>query len=140
MAELKTKATKASVSGFIDKIADETRRNDCRKVIALMTEATGAKPEMWGPSIVGFGRYHYKYDSGREGEWMVTGFSPRKNDLTLYILPGIHEFPDLLERLGKHKTGKSCLYLRKLDDIDLTVLKKIVKQSVAKMSRYRIDK
>ncbi|MGH9904673.1 MAG: DUF1801 domain-containing protein [Pyrinomonadaceae bacterium] len=97
MAELKTKVTKESVSAFIDKLTDEKRRKDCRVIIDIMKDATKAKPEMWGPSIVGFGRYRYKYESGREGEWMITGFSPRKSDLTLYIMPGLNAFPELMD-------------------------------------------
>ena len=140
MAELKTKPTQESVDDFLNKIADERRRNDCRVVLDLMAEATGAEPQMWGASIVGFGRYRYKYESGREGEWMVTGFSPRKSDLTLYIIPGFERFPDLMKRLGKHKTGKSCLYIKRLDDIDLDVLRELVAKSVEKMAGQRIDK
>ena len=134
MAEQKTKPTGAGVEDFLDGVADERRRAECRVVSGIMAEATGAKPEMWGASIVGFGRRRYKYDSGREGEWMLTGFSPRKNDLTLYIQPGVEEFPDLLKRLGKCKTGKSCLYIKKLDDVDLNVLRELVKESVERMA------
>ncbi len=140
MAELKTKVTKESVQGFLKKIPDEQRRKDCQVVLKLMEEVTGAKAVMWGPSIVGFGRYRYKYESGREAEWMVTGFSPRKNDLTLYIMPGFEQVPDLMKRLGKHKTGKSCLYLKKLEDVDLKVLKKLVSQSVKRLADKRVDK
>lgn len=139
MAELKTKPTKQSVSAFLKKIPDEKRRKDCEAISRMMAEVTKAKPEMWGPSIVGFGRYKYKYDSGREGEWMVTGFSPRKTDLTLYIMQGFASLPDLMDRLGKHKTGKSCLYIKKLEDVDVKVLRKIVEKSVQMMSKYRID-
>ena len=140
MAEPKTTPTKASVDDFLATVADERRRDDCRVVRDLMAEATGAEPEMWGASIVGFGRYRYEYESGRAGEWMVTGFSPRKTDLTLYIVPGFEHFPDLMQRLGKHKTGKSCLYIKRLDDIDLDVLKELVAQSVKQMERKRLDK
>ncbi len=140
MAELKTKPTKDSVQGFLKEIPNEQRRKDCQVVLKLMEEVTGAKAEMWGPSIVGFGRYRYKYESGREGEWMVTGFSPRKGDLTLYIMHGFDEVPDLMKRLGKHKTGKSCLYIKKLDDVDLKVLKQLVKNSVKQMAEKRVDK
>lgn len=139
MAEVKTKPTKASVTSFLNKIANEERRNDCKAVSELMAEVTGAEPVMWGPSIVGFGTYHYKYPSGREGDWMMMGFSPRKGDLTLYILPSVEEFPELMAKLGKHKTGKSCLYLKKLDDIDLEVLRRILQQSMKKMSKHRTD-
>ncbi len=139
MAELKTKPTKASVESFLKKVTDDARRQDCQAVTELMKEVTGAPPEMWGPSIVGFGRYRYKYPTGREGEWMLMGFSPRKTDLTLYILPGVHEFQELLPKLGKIKTGKACLYIKKLEDVDLKVLRKILKQALQRMSKYRTD-
>ena len=135
MAELKTRPTKARVAEFLAAIPDEQRRKDCKAVAKLMQEATGAKPVLWGTSIVGFGTYRYKYESGREGEWPVTGFSPRKNDLTLYIMPGFDRYADLLARLGKHRTGKSCLYLKKLADVDLAVLKEIIGKSVAAMAK-----
>jgi hypothetical protein len=138
MAELKTKETTASVSKFIDKIADPVRREDCRAVADIMRDVTGEEPKMWGSSIVGFGRYHYKYASGREGDWPITGFSPRKGDLTLYIMGGFDSFSDLMKDLGKYKTGKSCLYIKKLADIDLGVLRKLVKQSVKLMSSQRV--
>lgn len=133
MAELKTKETKASVAGFLNKISDEQRRKDCQTVLDLMQRATGKKPKMWGSSIVGFGRYKYRYASGHEGEWPIIGFSPRKNDLTLYIMPGFEELESsLMAKLGKYKTGKSCLYLKKLDDVEIPVLKKLISKSVAK--------
>ncbi len=135
MAELKTKATKESVTSFLNKISDKTRREDCFAVLDIMKEVTGEEPKMWGPSIVGFGTYHYKYESGREGDWMITGFSPRKGDLTLYIMPGFDAFPDLMKKLGKFKTGKSCLYIKKLEDVDAGVLRQLVKQSVKKMTK-----
>ena len=138
MAELKTKATNESVTGFLNKVSDKGRRDDCFVVLEIMKDVTGEEPKMWGPSIVGFGRYHYKYESGREGEWMITGFSPRKTDLTLYIMPGVDAFPDLMKRLGKFKTGKSCLYIKKLEDVDTGVLRQLVKQSVKKMAGTRI--
>ena len=138
MAELKTKATNESVTDFLNKVTDKGRRDDCFAVLEIMKDITGEEPKMWGPSIVGFGRYHYKYESGREGEWMITGFSPRKGDLTLYIMPGLDAFPDLMKRLGKFKTGKSCLYIKKLDDVDPGVLRQLVKQSVKKMAGTRI--
>ena len=112
MAELKTKPTKDSVKKFLSQIQDEKRRKDCEIIVKMMSDVTGAKPVMWGSSIVGFGRYRYKYESGREGEWMITGFSPRKNDLTLYLIGCAYAFPKLIERLGKYKTGKSCLYIK----------------------------
>ena len=138
MAELKTKVTNESVTDFLNKVKDKGRRDDCFAVLEIMKDVTGEEPKMWGPSIVGFGRYHYKYQSGREGEWMITGFSPRKGDLTLYIMPGLDAFPDLMKRLGKFKTGKSCLYIKKLENVNPGVLRQLVKQSVKKMAGQRI--
>ena len=140
MAEPKTKETAESVSAFLDKIPDKGRREDCLAVADIMRDVTKEEPKMWGSSIVGFGRYHYKYESGREGDSMITGFSPRKGDLTLYIMGGFDEFPDLMKRLGKHKTGKSCLYLKKLADVDVDVLRKLVTKSVKSMAPRRIHK
>ena len=130
---MKTKPTTVSVDSFIEKIADETTRDDCRTLIKMMQKITGAPPVMWGPSIIGFGAYHYKYASGREGEWMLTGFSPRKQNLTLYINTGFDEYGGLLQILGKHSTGQACLYIKRLDDIDLATLKELVRQSVEHM-------
>src|SRR5262245_61601351 len=130
MAELKTKRTGASVSEFIGRIADEMRRKDCRTVVELMKKATGVPPKMWGPSIVGFGDYHYKYESGREADWFVAGFASRKQDLTLYLYGGIQGRDALLKKLGKHKTGKGCLYLKRLADVDLAVLRRLIEESV----------
>ena len=140
MAELKTKETTESVSAFLDKIADEGRRADCLAVVDIMRAVTKEEPRMWGSSIVGFGRYRYKYESGREGEWMITGFSPRKGDLTLYILGGFDKFSDLMKSLGKYKTAKSCLYIKKLTDVDVKVLRKLVRESVKLMAPRRIHK
>lgn len=134
MAELKTKRNAQSVADFLGRVPDEKMRHDCRSVLKIMQEATGAVPEMWGGSIVGFGNYHYKYTSGREGDWFLTGFSPRKQNLTLYIMGGFGKYDELMRQLGKYKTGKSCLYVKKLDDINLDVLKKLVAQSVKKIS------
>jgi hypothetical protein len=134
VAELKTKPTGASVEAFVQGIADETRRQDCTTLLGLMRRVTGAEPAMWGTSIVGFGSYHYRYASGREGDWFVTGFSPRKRDLTLYIMAGFSDHDDLLERLGPHKTGKSCLYVKRLADLDLEVLETLVAASVEHMN------
>ncbi len=131
MAELKTKRTKASVTAFINGIDDEGRRKDARELVRMMKRATGEKPTMFGTSIVGFGSYHYRYASGREGDWCVTGFSPRKTSLTLYIMPGFAKYTALLKKLGKHKTAKSCLYIKKLEDVDAAVLEKLVSRSVA---------
>jgi hypothetical protein len=125
MAELKTKKTRASVDAFLRTI-DASRREDCVTLVKLMKQATKAEPRMWGTSIVGFGDYQYKYDSGRKGEWFVMGFSPRKKDLTLYILPSVTQFPEHLAKLGPHKTGVSCLYIKRLADVDLAVLKQLV--------------
>lgn len=133
MAELKTRPSGASVETFLQGIADEARREDCRALLVLMRRVTGAEPEMWGPSIVGFGSYHYRYASGREGDWFLTGFSSRKRDLTLYIMAGFSEYDDLLARLGPHKTGKSCLYVKRLADLDLEVLEALIAASVEHM-------
>lgn len=130
MAEQKTKPTETSVAAFLAKVADGERRNDCRTLVGLMSKATGEKPVLWGPSIVGFGAYHYKYASGHEGDACLIGFSVRKTDLSLYIQPGLHRYGDLLKRLGKYKHGKSCLYLKSLADVDLTVLQELVERSV----------
>jgi hypothetical protein len=140
MAELKTKETTESVSVFLDRIADEGRREDCRAVVDIMQSVTKEEPRMWGSSIVGFGRYHYKGKSGREGEWMITGFSPRKGDLTLYIMGGFDKFSGLMANLGKYKTAKSCLYIKKLSDVDVKVLRKLVTKSVKLMAPKRIHK
>ena len=133
MAELKTRPSGASVEAFLQGVGDEARREDCRALLALMRRVTGAEPEMWGTSIVGFGSYHYAYASGREGDWFVTGFSPRKRDLALYIMAGFTEYDALLARLGPHQTGKSCLYVKRLADLDLEVLEALVAASVKHM-------
>lgn len=138
MSEQKTKPTSESVNEFLARL-DEKRRKDCMTVAKLMKSATGARPKMWGSSIIGFGTYRYRYDSGREGEWPVIGFSPRKNDLTLYIMPGFERFPDLMSKLGKYKTGKSCLYIKKLPDVDMDVLKELIDESVSAMAKQRIN-
>ena len=130
MADLKTLPTQASVDQFLKGISDEKKRADCYQVLEMMRKATRAEPEMWGTSIVGFGRYHYVYDSGREGDWFLTGFSPRKQNLTLYIVGGFNQFPELMQQLGKHSTGKGCLYLKRLEDVDVKILRKIISQSV----------
>jgi len=135
MAELKTKVNKASVDKFLKTVKDESVREDCYKILEIMQKATKAEPKMWGTSIVGFGSYHYKYASGREGDWMLTGFSPRKQNLTLYIMPGFDEYDSLMKKLGKHTTGKSCLYIKKLHDVDMKVLKVLVVKSVKKMKK-----
>lgn len=133
MAELKTKVNDASVEAFLSAVPDEKKRADAFRVLAIMREETGEEPQMWGDSIVGFGTYHYKYASGREGDWPLTGFSPRKASLTLYITPGFDRYEDLLARLGKFTTGKSCLYVKRLSDVDEATLRELVRQSVEVM-------
>src|SRR5262245_26286027 len=130
MAEQKTKPTNASVKEFLNQIQDKERREDCFAVAKIMEEITGDKPKMWGPSIVGFGTYHYKYASGREGDWPVTGFSPRKKDLTVYLMMGFTKHTELMQKLGKHSSAKSCLYIKRLSDIHVPTLKKLIKISV----------
>ena len=130
MAENKTKQTKVSVDYFINGIKDETDRNDCYEIIKLMKSVTKEEPKMWGPSIIGFGSYHYKYESGREGDSCLTGFSPRKQNLTIYLMGGFEKQTAQLEKLGKHKTSKACLYIKSLNDIDVKVLKEMVVNSV----------
>jgi hypothetical protein len=130
MPELKTKRNEQSVEAFLKGISDEKKRRDSFAILALMRKVTKAEPKMWGTSIVGFGSYQYKYKSGRGGEWFLTGFSPRKQNLTLYIMPGVQRYGELLKKLGKHKTGKGCLYVNTLDDVDLAVLEKLIRQSL----------
>ena len=129
-AELKTKATGASVEAFLGTV-DESRRADCRELVRVLKRATKAEPKMWGPSIVGFGDYHYKYASGREGDICRIGFSPRKEALTLYFMSGFGPFPDLMKQLGKVKTGKGCLYIKSLDDVHVPTLRKLIAASLA---------
>lgn len=137
MAELKTKKTDASVDDFLAGIDDEQRRKDSEAVLAMMKKITKAPPKMWGTSIVGFGSYHYRYASGQEGDWPLVGFSPRKQNLTVYIMAGFDDYPELMAQLGKYKTGKSCLYLKRLSDIDTKVLEKLIAASVKDMKeRY----
>jgi hypothetical protein len=133
VAESKTKKTKASVAEFLKKIEDPQRRADCKRISRMMREATGNRAAMWGDSIVGFGQYTYRYASGRTGDWPIAGFSPRKNDLTLYIMPGFANYKRLLSKLGKHKTGKSCLYIKRLADVDEAVLEQLIHASVKHM-------
>lgn len=137
MAELKTKQTNQSVEKFLKSIAEVGTRDDCLTIMQIMKQATRAEPKMWGTSIVGFGTYHYKYASGREGDWPLTGFSPRKQNLTLYIMPGFTRYEELMQKLGKYKTGKSCLYIKKLADVNMSVLKQLVKQSVEHMRKIK---
>ena len=130
MAKMKTVPTTANVDAFIAAVDDAQKREDCRAVAAIMAEATGSPPQMWGTSIVGFGTYHYRYASGREGDFMEVGFSPRKRALTLYIMAGFSEYGGLLAKLGKHTTGKSCLYIKRLADVDQHVLREMIERSV----------
>ena len=131
----KTVETDADVNAFIDSIENTRRREDAGRLLELLGEITREPPRMWGSSIVGFGSYHYKYASGREGDSPRVGFSPRKQNLAVYIMPGFADFGELLAKLGKHRTGKSCLYLNKLDDVDVDVLEEILRESVAEMKR-----
>lgn len=131
MAENKTRPTDADVMVFLDGIADEQRRRDCLTVVELMRGATGAEPRMWGANIVGFGDQRYRYASGREGDWFLVGFSPRKQNLTLYLTYGFEQHADLLARLGKHSVGKACLYVKRLSDLDLAALRELIARSAA---------
>lgn len=135
MAENKTKETKASVDKFINATKDESIIQDCQTLIKLMKSVTKEEPRMWGPSIVGFGKYHYKYDSGREGDMCITGFSPRKQNLTIYLMPGFDIQKENLRKLGKCKTGKVCLYIKSLKDVDVKVLKKMIEVSYKEMKK-----
>jgi Domain of unknown function (DU1801) len=134
MSELKTKSNERSVQNFISSIADAQRRADCLELIELMHAVTGHEAVMWGAAIIGFGKYQYHYESGRKGEWMLIGFSPRKNDLSLYLMSGVESHQALLDKLGKYKMGKSCLYLKRLADVDKTVLKQLITASVKVMA------
>jgi hypothetical protein len=130
MAELKTKMNDASVEDFLNQVEPVSKREDSYRVLKMMEEISGVKPKMWGGSIIGFGQTHYKYASGREGDWFQIGFSPRKQNLTLYVMTGYAEYEELLAKLGKHKTGVSCLYLKHLDDVDEDVLREMLKRTV----------
>ena len=130
MTELKTKLNNASVDKFLKTIKDKQTSADCFQIMELMKKATQAEPKMWGTSIVGFGDYHYQYASGREGDWFVVGFSPRKQNITLYSMGGFSGYDELLAKLGKHSLGKGCLYVKKLEDVDIKVLNKLVTSSV----------
>lgn len=132
-AQNKTKPTECSPGLFIASLENETRRRDAARLLEIFSSATGLAPKMWGPSIIGYGRYHYKYESGREGDFLMTGFSPRKANLVLYILPGYRDMSDILARLGKHKIGKSCLYINKLADVDVVLLEEIIREGVQYM-------
>ncbi|MEP0264584.1 DUF1801 domain-containing protein [Dokdonia sp.] len=133
MSDVKTKVNDASVEDFLHAIEHPVKRADSLVLLQLMTDITGLAPKMWGESIVGFDTYHYVYASGREGDWPLVGFSPRKQNISLYIMPGFNNFGPLLEKLGKHKTSKACLYINKLADVDIEILKKLIEQSVTYM-------
>lgn len=133
MAENKTKPTRQSVTAFINSVDDKQQRADIRKIAAMMRRATGARAKMWGDSIVGFGQYHYKYASGREGDHLITGFSPRKRSTSIYIMGGFERMSSLMKKLGKFKTGKSCLYVKCLADVDEDILEEVISRSVRYM-------
>ncbi|WP_324719125.1 DUF1801 domain-containing protein [Salinimicrobium sp. HB62] len=135
MATLKTKPTEASVEDFLEQVENEQRKADCCELLQIFSEVTGESAKMWGENMIGFGQYHYKYKSGHEGEWFLTGFSPRKQNLTIYIMTGFQDYEELLKDLGKYKTSSSCLYLKKLDDVDRGVLKKLISHSVEDMRK-----
>lgn len=136
MAEPKTKPTEESVKDFLNRIPEAERREDCFAVAKIMEEITGDKPKMWGPSMVGFGTYRYKYASGREGDWPVAAFSPRKKDLTVYLMMGFQKHDELMKKLGKHSSAKSCLYIKRLSDIHVPTLKKLIKTSIKELEAY----
>lgn len=138
MAELKTQPTDRSVQEFIASIPDERMKRDCRALLKLFKEVTGSRPRLWGPSIVGYGTYHYRYASGREGDWMRTGFSPRKGALSIYLMSGFDGMEDDLKELGKHRLGKCCLYVKRLEEVDLRVLKRLVKKSLKRLDRVAL--
>ena len=132
-AELKTKVNDASVTDFLNSVEDEQKRKDTFEILRIMKQITKEEPKMWGSSIVGFGTYHYKYESGREGDSAMIGFSPRKQNITLYIVPGFERYQGLMKKLGKHSTGKSCLYIKRLGDVDVEVLKQLITESLQVM-------
>lgn len=135
MAELKTKENQASVTEFLKRIDDKQKRADCKAIAKMMRDATGKRAKMWGDSIVGFDKYDYRYESGRSGSFMQTGFSPRANNISVYIMPGLDSFASLMKQLGKYKTGKSCLYINRLEDVDQKVLARLIRESVKEMRR-----
>lgn len=133
----KTQPTSTSIAEFIESLKDERRQSECNQLVELMREESGQEPVLWGPAIIGFGQYHYRYESGREGDFMRVGFSPRKQNLSIYIIPGFKPYQAVLERLGKHKLGKSCLYIKRLEDVDISALRELVRQSLVDMNeRY----
>lgn len=128
--ENKTKPTDQDVASFLQQVEPAQKQEDCQRILSIMQEATQSEAKMWGGSIIGFGEYHYKYASGREGDWFLTGFSPRKQNISIYIMAGFKRYEELMAQLGKYKTGKSCLYINKLADVDMTVLEALIKLSV----------
>lgn len=134
-AKLKTTVNDGDVIQFLESVDHEKRQADSLVVLELMKDITGQEPKMWGSSIVGFGQYHYKYESGREGDFLKIGFSPRKQSLTIYIMPGFERYDQLMEQLGKYKTGKSCLYINKLEDVDLNILQELIRESYQYMTK-----
>jgi len=139
MAELKTKVNDESVEAYLASIENDQRREECSVIDRLMQRATRLEPKMWGASIVGYGSYHYKYASGREGDWLATGFAPRKQAMTIYVMLGFGNYDELMARLGKYKTGKSCLYVNKLENIDIDVLEQLVRRSFKDLKRKYPD-
>lgn len=137
MSELKTKQNNASVPRFLKSLDDVQQRADCQEMVAMMQDVTGEKPKMWGDAIVGFGTYHYKYASGREGDWFLVGLSPRKRSLSIYLMSGFEPLGLILEKLGKFKTGKCCLYVNQLDDIDRKVLKQLITKSARHVGKHQ---
>lgn len=135
MSENKTKPTDLSPADFVATVEHPTRRSDAETLLDLMSKVTGWEAKMWGPAIIGFGEYHYKYESGREGDFMRTGFSPRKQNMVVYIMPGYTNYDPILDRLGKHKKGKSCLYINKLADVDLEVLEELIQAGLDDMAK-----
>lgn len=135
MADLRTVPTRASVDKFLKGIMDEEKRADCYRIVKMMKKATKSEPKMWGTSIVGFGKTHSGYGSGRGGSWFLTGFSPRKQNLTLYLMGGFNQFEELMKKLGKHSTGRGCLYVNRLEDVDMQVLRELIIRSVKAAER-----
>lgn len=136
MAELKTKLNDGSVDDYLNLISDPKKKEDCYHILNMMKELTGEEPKMWGDSIIGFGVYHYVYASGSKGDWPIVGFSPRKQNITLYIMSGFTQNEELLSKLGKFKTGKSCLYIKKIEDINQDLLKKLITESIDFIKNY----
>ncbi len=133
MTDNKTKPTDESVEAYLSKITSETKHNDSVELLKMMKQITKQKPVLWGPGLIGFGEYHYKYESGREGDWFMTGFSPRAANISIYIMSGLDKYSELLKKLGRHKIGKGCLYIKNLDDIDRNVLKQLITKSYKSM-------